>query len=141
MSNDIQKSAPQNNQITLNNGQVLNLEGLPEETQIELRKKQAEGMLDLQKTMIERGINTKDIDQRMSDIANNVEKATADQSAATITGSYNDKMGRTEVIMGNTETAQKGKLSRSQQGESDNTLMYIGIAVGVILLLVIILRK
>lgn len=141
MSEEIQKSTPENNHLTLNNGQVLNLDGLPEEKQIELRKKQAEGMLELQKTMIERGIDTKDIDQRMTDIANNVGKATADQSAATITGSYNDKMGRTEVIMGNTETAQKGKLSRSQQGESDKSLLYAGIGVGVVILLAIILSN
>ena len=42
--NQIQKKQDIN-QLVLNNGQVINLEGLPEETVIELRKKQAEGMI------------------------------------------------------------------------------------------------
>lgn len=138
--NEIQKT-DQPNQITLDGGMTLNLDGLPEETVVELRKKQAEGMIELQKTMIEQGIQTKDIQSRMSDIADNVAKASADQSAATVTGSYNDKLGRTEVIMGNTETAQKGKLTSSQQGRSDNTLLYVGIAIATVIILAIILNN
>jgi hypothetical protein len=117
----------------------LDLEGLPEETKIELRKKYAEGLLALQETAIESGIDTQAIDKRMGDIANNVVQATADQTAATVTGSYTDKLGRTEVIMGNTETAQKGKLTSSQKGQSDKTLLYVAIIVGAIILLAAIL--
>lgn len=117
----------------------LNLEGLPEETQIELRTRHAEGVIELQKRAIESRIDGNAVEQRLRDITDNVAKATADQSAATVTGTYNDRMGRTEVIMGNTETAQKGKLSRSQRGESNNTLLYVGIAVGAIIILAIIL--
>lgn len=135
--NQIQKKQDIN-QLVLNNGQVINLEGLPEETVIELRKKQAEGMIGLQNSMIASGIDTKNVDQRLTDIANNVAKAAADQSAVTITGTYNDKLGRTEVIGGTSDAAHKGKLSRSQQGQSDNTLLYIGIAAAVIILLAVI---
>lgn len=138
--NEIQKKE-QPNEITLDGGMTLNLDGLPEETVIELRKQQAEGMIELQKTMLEQGIQTKDIERRMSDIADNVAKASADQSAATVTGSYNDKLGRTEVIMGNTETAQKGKLTSSQQGRSDKTLLYVGLAIATVIILAIILNN
>lgn len=138
--NEIQKK-DQPNEITLDGGMTLKIDGLPEETVIELRKKQAEGMIELQKTMLEQGIQTKDIESRMSGIADNVAKASADQSAATVTGSYNDKLGRTEVIMGNTETAQKGKLTSSQQGRSDKTLLYVGIAIATVIILAIILNN
>lgn len=116
----------------------LDLEGLPEETKVELRKKHAEGMLDLEKKALESGIDSATIRQRMGDMNDTVNKADPD-AAVTVTGSYNDKLGRTEVIMGNTDKARKGKLDRSQKGESDNTLLYVSIVVGAIILLAIIL--
>ena len=117
---------------------ALDLEGLPEETKVELRKKHAEGMLDLEKRALESGIDSTTIRQRMGDMNDTVNKADPD-TAVTVTGSYTDKLGRTEVIMGNTDKAKKGKLDRSQKGESDNTLLYLGIVAGVIILLAIIL--
>ena len=118
----------------------LDLEGLPEETKVELRKKQAEELLDLQKKALESSIDTAAVRKRMDDMNDTVNKADPD-SAVTVTGSYTDKLGRTEVIMGNTEKARKGKLDRSQKGESDNTLLYVGIVVGAVILLSIILSN
>lgn len=34
-------------------------------------------------------------------------------------------MGRTEIIMGNTEASAKGQLTRSQMGLKDNTLVWL----------------
>ena len=116
----------------------LDLEGLPEETKQELRKKHADGMIDLEKKALESGIDTETVRKRMDDMNDTVNKADPD-SAVTITGSYTDKLGRTEVIVGNTEKARKGKLDRSQKGEKDNTLLYICIAVGAVIILAIIL--
>ena len=97
-------------------------------------------MLDLEKKAIEGGIDTAAVRKRMDDMNDTVNKADPD-SAVTVTGSYSDKMGRTEVIMGNTEKARKGKLDRSQKGESDNTLLYVGIGVGAVILLALILSN
>lgn len=126
--------------LALGSGRLtsLDLDGLPEETKIELRKKHAEGLLDLEKKAIESGIDTAAVRKRMDDMNDTVNKADPD-SAVTVTGSYSDKLGRTEVIMGNTDKARKGKLDRSQKGESDNTLLYVGMIVGGIILLAIIL--
>lgn len=141
-NNELSKvSNEKNDTLSLNAGQLssLNLEGMPEETKLELRKKHAEGLIELQAKAIESGLDTQAVEKRMGDIANNVAKATADQSAATVTGAYTDKMGRTEVIIGNTETAQKGKLTNSQKGQSDNTLLYICLVIGGIIILALIL--
>ena len=48
-----------------------------------------------------------------------------------------DSLGRTEVIVGNTEAARKGKLTRSQTGFGDNITLWVvlaGIAAVVIVL-------
>ncbi len=118
-----------------------NMEGLPEATKIELKKKQAEGLIKLQEKAIDSNIDTKSINQRLGDINDAVAKASQDQSSATVTGVYTDKLGRTEIIMGNTETAQKGKLTNSQRGLKDNTLLYVGIAVVAVLILAMILKN
>lgn len=117
---------------------ALDLDGLPEETKIELRRKHAEGMLDLEKKALESGIDTANIRVRMEDMNDTVNKADPDTSVTT-SFSTTDKVGRTEVIIGNTDKAKKGKLDRSQKGESDKTLLYVGIAVGAVILLAIIL--
>jgi hypothetical protein len=134
---------PQNsnleNKITLGQNSIssINLDGLPAETQIELRKKHAEGLLELEKKALESAIDTMTIQKRMHDMNAQV-NSTAPDLAVTVTGSYTDKLGRTEVIVGNTKKAHLGKLDRSQKGEGDNTVLFVVIGVvGVIILALI----
>ena len=68
-------------------------------------------------------------------MSNTVRDASEGGNAVTITHSQTTKVGRTEIIMGNTERAQSGKLSKSQSGETNWTPYYI---FGGILALVII---
>ena len=124
--------------IELTDPNSLSLEGLLPETKHELHKRVQEKKLELLERRAKSRIDAEAIRDRMSDTASVVKEATIDETHATVTGSYNDDLGRTEVIMGNTDTAQKGKLTRSQRGEKDNTLMYVGIAVGAIIILAII---
>ena len=70
-----------------------------------------------------------------------VAKATADQSSATVTYSHETDTSRTEFIAGNTETAAKGKLTNSQTGKKDNSLIILGVIAGVVILLAILLSN
>jgi len=67
---------------------------------------------------------------------------TAQNAAVTITSAKNDSLGRTEMILGNTDAAHAGKLSRSQQGFSDNARLWILLAIiaGVVIVLVAALK-
>lgn len=121
--------------VPLGNLGELDLSSLPEADRNLLIKKFAEGNIDAYHLAQELGIETQAINQKMTDAIDKVKEATSIEASATITGSYNDKMGRTEVIMGNTETAAKGKLDRSQKGESDQTLVYFVIAAVVIVII------
>ncbi|MGA2496918.1 MAG: hypothetical protein ABSH20_04210 [Tepidisphaeraceae bacterium] len=71
-----------------------------------------------------------------------VSDAAAQNTAATITNTKDDHLGRQEVMIGNTDTARTGKLSRSQQGFGDNTKVWILLAIiaGVVVVLVAALR-
>ena len=60
--------------------------------------------------------------------------------SATETFTHETSTGRTEFIVGNTDTAAKGKLNRAQRGEKDQTLIYIIIAAAVIIMLAALLN-
>jgi len=72
-----------------------------------------------------------------------VEDATAQNAAVTITNTKDDSQGRTEIILGNSAAAQSGKLSRSQQGFTDNAKLWTVLAViaGIVIVVVALLRR
>jgi hypothetical protein len=72
-------------------------------------------------------------------IADTVKKADEAGNSATITHSQSNAFGRTEVIIGNTDTAARGKLSRSQTGLKDYSLHIVVIAAVVLIALVAVL--
>ncbi len=129
-------AAPSNSKdvIPLGNQAQLDLSTLPEGDRNELKKAFAKGQIDLANKMQELGIDNHALNQRLGEMSQQVSMASSVDASATITGAYNDKMGRTEVIMGNTETAAKGKLDRSQKGEGDQTIFYVVIAAIVIVI-------
>lgn len=70
-------------------------------------------------------------------------ESNAENASVTITNTNDDSLGRTEIIVGNTDAARKGKLSRSQAGLSDTArlwLIFAGIAAVVIVLVAALKR-
>ena len=132
-------SARSQDVLALGNRGQLDLSSLPEAERNELKMAFAKGQIELQQKMQELGIDNQALEERIGDMTNLVAKASSAGASATVTGAYDDKMGRTEVIMGNTETAAKGKLDRSQKGERDQTLVYIVIAAIVIVIITAII--
>ena len=126
--------------ISLGNDGEIQLSGLDDEAKKELVSRYAEAKLDVAKKAAEMAIETQQVNNRIGDIANNVAKANQDQSSATVTGSYSDNLGHTEVIIGNTERAAKGKLTKSQSGSNDYTVLIVAILViGAVLIVAAIL--
>jgi len=72
-----------------------------------------------------------------------VADSTQQNAAVTITNTKDDSLGRTEMILGNSDAAQSGKLSRSQQGLSDNAKFWIVLAsiAAVVIVVVALLRR
>ena len=97
--------------------------------------------VDLQIDGLRKDKETKNLKAGIDVMTDGVAKATADQSHATMTKVTEDTSGRSEVIIGNTETAAKGKLTRSQEGKDDKPLIILGVVAGVVILLAIILSN
>ena len=129
----------QNNLVSLGDNRQLDLAGLPQATRDELTSAIAKGEVELQKKWRELNIDNEALGNRITDIGNSVAQVTEQGASATITGSYTDGMGHTEVIIGNTKEAERGKLNRSQRGERDQTLIFFAIAAVVIVIVAAII--
>jgi hypothetical protein len=84
----------------------------------------------------ELGIEVNVLRSTLNTLATTTQDVSNNGNSVTITHVQNSKFGRTEVIMGNTETATKGKLSKSQAGEFNWTPIYI--VGGIIAVLIVI---
>ena len=145
MSENLTKSEDDSHQssnlIPLGQSPHLDLTPLAEGDRKEIVRRFAEGRVELAKKAGELAVENHALAQRLDGMVDTVTRASDSGASATVTGAYNDKMGRTEIIMGNTETAAKGKLSRTQTGEKDMTLVYVVIAAIVIVIIAAIVMR
>lgn len=102
-SNKIQLGAP--NQIDTT--------GLTEQQVQQLLLKNAEGMIALNQKAQELQIDVAAMNAGLNTMASTVEKLSEAGDSVTITNVQKNALGQTEVIMGNTETAMKGRISRA----------------------------
>lgn len=114
---------------------------LPVEQQAELAVEATKLQLELDKRAAGLAIENQALDGRLNSAVDAVASGAKDGISATVTGSYQDSMGRTEIIVGNTETAAKGKLNNAQRGAPDLTLWYVAIGAALIVFLVLILSR
>jgi|TARA_B100001964_G_C14218316_1_gene593966 hypothetical protein len=122
-SGSVQPASSQD-KLVLDGGNTLEMAGLNEQQISELKVKYAEGKIDLAHKAQELGLDVQALDKTLSTLASQTASVSAAGDAVTMTHSHTNTLGRTEVIMGNTEKARSGKLTKSQSGEDDNTLKY-----------------
>jgi hypothetical protein len=103
----------------------INLENLNEEQRQNISGKFADAQLELVKKAQQAQIDLGATKQGLDDFANTVKTSTAEGTSTTITHTQTTSVGRTEIVMGNTEKAAKGTISRSGAGLTDNSLKII----------------
>lgn len=140
---NIQKAsdATPSNVLNLSDLSKIDLTGLSEDQINALRVKQAECMLDLQKKREEIKIDVCALNASLTSFNDQTEKATRDGHSATIQHSQDTSLGRTEVIVGNTDKAASGKLSLSAAGQSDNLIKIVLIIAGALVLIAMFAGK
>jgi len=132
-------SYPAKDRIQLGSRDVLDLSGLKEEEISELKRQHAEGMIDISKKAAEMGVDVQALDNTLRSFVDQTNKATQDGSHTTITHTQTTSIGRTEVVVGNTETAQKAKMTRSALGQKDITIAVVIIGAIAIVVVAMIL--
>lgn len=118
---------PADTSIALTQKEVLDLTGLSREQISELKYQHAAGMIDIKKKAEELSVDVGALDAALGSFVDQTAKATQAGASATITHTQTTSLGRTEVVIGNTVRALKGKLSRSAIGGEDRTLWIVGI--------------
>lgn len=124
------------NKIDLGPSSSMDLSWLPEDERKALLVDYTKGMLDIKMKAQELHVDSNILKKTLDDLSDTTREVSEGGNAVTITHTQTTKVGRTEVIMGNTEQAQSGKFSKSQTGEKDWTPYYI--FAGIVALIIII---
>lgn len=140
MSEELTTTENKNMLSISNNDSSLDLSLLDPEAQQEVIKAHALGHVQLQIKAKEMGLETLELDENLKNFGATVADATRNGTHAQITKTQNNSLGRTEVIIGNTDNAAKGKFTKSQTGEKDNTIMYILIGLAGLVIIILLAR-
>jgi hypothetical protein len=147
MGQEIEKSnapgVPSANVINLGStNSLIDLTGIPPEQVAELKRQYASGMIDLAKKAGELKIDNASLAMLLDSFNTEAAKATQANVSMTATHTQTTAIGRTEVVMGNTDRAASGKLSASAAGVPDRLLWIVGIvAVAAIIVALIIFHR
>jgi len=123
--------------IALSDQEFLDTTGLTDSQIQELRMQHNKGLIDLKKKALELNIDIKALDATLSTMGEQTSEVSKAGDSVTMSHTQDSELGRTEVMMGNTDAAGKGKLTKTQTGEKDNTLIYVGIAAVVIVIFIL----
>ena len=108
------------------NQQIIQLKA--QEAKLELKKKAGEALLDIQGTKA-----------NLDTFNQSVKEGTESGTHVTLTHTQTTSTGRTEVVMGNTDKAASGKISRSGAGLKDNQMTFVIIGAIVVVIVAIVL--
>ena len=124
------------------NAGELDLSRLTDNERNEIIKAYQSGLVDVRLRASSLGVDVTALAATLKTLVQTTEEiSAAEGSSVTITHTQDSAAGRTEIIMGNTEHAQRGKLTRSQTGDRDMTPFYIigvAIVIGIIVIAVLV---
>jgi hypothetical protein len=124
--------------IAVATGQTIDLSFIPEEQRNALLAEYARGTLKIARKANELHVDVVTLRNTLETLAKTTQQVSQDGNSVTVTHTQTTGVGRTEIIMGNTETAGKGRLTRSQaSGETSWTPYYIFAAIAAVVLVAI----
>ena len=127
-------------EINLGPTTSIDLSWLPEKERQALLIDYTKGMLDINKTAHELHVDATVLKKTLEGWSDTTRDVSKNGNSVTITHSQTTKVGRTEVMMGNSGQAQNGKLSKSQAGEKDWMPFYIVGGILTLLIIVVLMK-
>lgn len=111
---------------------------LPLDQQQELLREYTRGMMDLEKKSAEIGIDVGALEKQLQTLVSSAAEANAGDVSVTYTHVTESNAGRTEVVVGNTKEAERGRLPKSQTGQIDwNPIFVITAIIAVVIVIVV----
>jgi hypothetical protein len=124
--------------VAIATGQTVDLSFMPEEQRTALLAEYARGTLDIARKANELQVDVITLRNTLGTLVETTRQVSQDGNSVTVTHTQTTAVGRTEIIMGNTETAGKGRLTRTQAGGETNwTPYYIFAAIAAVVLIAI----
>jgi len=124
--------------IALATGQTIDLSFIPEAQRNALMAEYMRGTIDISRKANELHVDVVTLRNTLGALAETTRQVSQDGNSVTVNHTQTTAVGRTEIIMGNTETAGQGKLSPTQTGRETNwTPYYIFAAIAAVVLIVI----
>lgn len=111
--------------VPINSNTSLDLSWMPEAQRAQLLAEYTRGELDIRRKAQELQVDVEVLRETLGNLTETTRRVAADGNSVTITHTQTTSVGRTEIIMGNTDNARSGKLSKTQTGEKDWTPIYI----------------
>jgi hypothetical protein len=105
---------------------TIDLSGISEAERAKMLVAYNNKVLDISATAQKMRVDVDALRATLGSLAMTTNEAAQAGNAITITHTQDTSIGRTEIIMGNTDQAKTGKLSRSQTGDKDWTPYYVG---------------
>lgn len=122
--------------IDFKNNSSVDLSWLSENERKALLLDYTKGEIDINKRAKELQVEAVVLKKTLDDLSDTTIEMSNSGNAVTISHTQKTELGRTEIMMGNTEQAMSGKLSKSQTGEKNWTPFYfIAIVVAIILII------
>jgi hypothetical protein len=126
--------------IALATGQTVDLSFIPEAQRNALMTEYMRGTIDIARKANELHVDVVTLRNTLGALAETTRQVSQDGNSVTVTHTQTTAVGRTEIIMGNTETAGQGKLSPTQTGRETNwTPYYIFAAIAAVVLIVTVI--
>lgn len=134
---DIVQRVSRNNEVTpremkvlsLGNASGLDVSNLDDRQISALQEEHARNLVELERKANEAKVALGRTKGKLDTFSGAVRQAAQDGTSATITNVQEDELGRTEIIVGNTDTAKSGKVSLLQRGSNLPTLALLAVAV------------
>lgn len=128
-------------ELNLGSSTKIDLAWLPEEERKELLKDYAKGIIEVNRKAHELGVDEESLRRTLENLNNTTKDATDLGAHVTMSHTQTSTIGRTEVIMGNTKQAERGKLSKSQTGETNWTPFYVIAAIVAVVTIVALMAQ
>jgi len=130
----VTSNLPAERALNLGQHDMLDLSGMNDAQIADIKRQHANGMVAVQVKAAEMKLDVTALDAALTSFTDQTAKASQAGAHATIQHSQSSSIGKTEVVIGNTDRAAAGKINTSSGGH-----MKILIVVGVVAVAVVIL--
>jgi len=132
---------PAERALDLSQSDTLDLSGLSEAQVASIKRQHADGMVAIQVKAAEMKLDVSALDAALVSFTEQTAKATQAGAHATIQHSQSSLIGKTEVVIGNTERARAGRLHGLLDGLQKNILWLLGATAVVVIVVSIVLGR